>query len=229
MFRGPVSPVMGERARSSSPGDVRSSGQRLRRAAAGEGRPGRRVRPGPARPRLPGRRVLRLGPPEGRPPDGPGGDRDCAADRHPQPGAVPADRGRPHRRRGARPRPGRARRPAGRAVGGAPGEAAAPAGRPAARGRPDLPGGRGAGRVRRPLLGDLAPVRLPGRRPPGRGGPAAARPRALARPPARHRPDERRREAAARRARLRRVLQEARGRHHHPHPAGAALGPRPGG
>ncbi len=36
--------------------------------------------------------------------------------------------------------------------------------------------------------------------------------------------DERGRRGAARRARLRRLLQEARGRHHDPHPAAAALG-----
>ena len=74
--------------------------------------------------------------------------------------------------------------------------------------------GRGARGVRRPVLGGLAALRLPDRRRPGARRPAvrghvlawgrAARPRR----------DERGGRAAGRRARLRRLLQAAGGRHH---------------
>ena len=47
------------------------------------------------------------------------------------------------------------------------------------------------GRLQRALLGDLAALRLPGRRPPRRGRPAAARARAVARPAAGRGRDER--------------------------------------
>ena len=66
-------------------------------------------------------------------------------------------------------------------------------------------------RVRRAVLRALAPLRLPGRRPPGAGRPAA-RAHVLAWPrPLDLEADERGGRAAARRARLRRVLQAAEG------------------
>ena len=114
-------------------------------------------------------------------------------------GAGRADGRRAHRRGRARARAGRARRPArGRSGPSTSGQAAAPAGRAAAAGRAGLAGRRGAGGLQRALLGDLAAVRLPGRRPPRRGRPAAARPRAVARPAGGRGRDERGRRAAAR-------------------------------
>ena len=89
---------------------------------------------------------------------------------------------------------------------------------------------RGARRLRRAVLGTVAPLRLPGRRRPRPGRPADARARAglaaAARPGAMN-------EAAARparRARLRGLLQAARGRHHRPDPARPrrGRGTRPG-
>ena len=116
------------------------------------------------------------------------------------------DRGRPHRRRRARARPGGARRRrsrGGRRLRGPLDRAAAAGPRPA-RGRDPAArparttGGRGARGVRRPLLRGLAALRLPHRRRPGAGRPARARPRADLGAPARPRRDERGVRAAGR-------------------------------
>ena len=137
--------------------------------------------------------LLRLGPRAGGPPHGSGGDRGGAAGGDPLARrTVRADRGRPHGRGGARPGPGR---PCGPARGGL-GRAARPAraqgaGRAAAPGCAGVAGRAGPCLVRRAVLRDLAALRLPRRRPSGRGGPAAPRPRALAQPPAGRGGDER--------------------------------------
>ena len=86
---------------------------------------------------------------------------------------------------------------------------------------------RGAGRLRRPVLGGLASLRLPGRRPTRGRGPADPRPRArLAARRSTSAPMNETGASAPRRARLRRVLPEARGRDDDPHPARPRLGPR---
>ena len=129
---------------------------------------------------------------------------------------------RADRRRRARARAGGARRPRGAARGtraaGPPAERL-PGGR-----RARAPGGRGAGRLRRAVLGDLAAVRLPGGRPARGRGPAAPRSRAGLAAAARRGGDERRGAGPGGRARLRGVLQAARGRDDDPQPDRPALG-----
>ena len=151
--------------------------------------------------------------------------------------AGAADLRRPHRHRRPRPGPGgpprrrrgragRERRPQQPAAGDGTGT---PAQRDPPRGRPGAPGAGGAGGLRRAVLRGVAALRLPDRRRPAPGGPAGARARAGLAARARRRRDERRGRPADRRARLRRLLQEAGGRHHDPHPARPVLGPRHAG
>ena len=175
--------------------------------------PGRRERgrPGAARPRLRRDRLLRLG------------DAARAADRTgravPGPraraapaGAGAADRRRADRHRGARSRAGGPRRPVGAGLGrtrpGRPAAAGAgaPAGHPGARDRAR------PRRVRRPLRGPVAALRLPNLRSPGRRRSAPQARHALERPPARPDGHERGRVAATRRARLRGLLPPPGGR-----------------
>ena len=125
-------------------------------------------------------RLPRLGP-AARPAHGAGRARGGARHRAPRRGVV-ADRRRPHRHRRARAGSGRAprrrrrggrRRPRPRR-GERRGRPAAPAQRRARRRPPGAPDRGRADRLRRALLGGLAPLRLPDRRPGGGGGPAAA-------------------------------------------------------
>ena len=100
-----------------------------------------------------------------------------------------------------------------------------PAGRGAARRRPGARRGPGAGRVRRPVLRAVAPLRLPGLRRRGRRGPAAQARDAVVLPAARPGGHERGRAALPGRARFRRLLPPAGGRDHHPGAARPGLAP----
>ena len=177
-------------------------------------------RPVPARHRLRRHRLLRLGGPA-RPAHGRGCPDRCADRRAAGPGH--AHGGRPHRRRGARHRAGRVGGPARRPR---PGVAGAPARPDAARRRPGHRGHRRAAGVRRPVRGPAPPLPLPDRHG-GLGRRPAARPRhaGLAAPAGPRRRVGRVRRAA-RRARLRRVLQAPGGRDDGAGAAAPRLGPR---
>ncbi len=88
------------------------------------------------------------------------------------------------------------------------------------------PRGRRPRRLRRPLLGGVAPLRLPDRRPARVRRPADARARARLAATPRPRRDRPGLGAAARPPRLRVVLQAARGRDDDPHAPGPLVGTR---